>query len=46
MAVKFLGKIVLFCVPLALILGFPVWVLYRSGELTPDNAIVARLTAA
>jgi hypothetical protein len=43
--VKFLGKLFLFCVPLLLVLGFPIWILYRSGELT-SYATMAALQAS
>ncbi len=43
---KFLLKLALFCLPIALILSFPLWVMSRSGELLSDDAMVARQTSA
>jgi hypothetical protein len=41
MALKLIGKIVLFLLPIAIIMGFPIWVAYRTGEFMSDDAIVA-----
>lgn len=38
---RFIPKALLFCLPIALIIGFPAWVMWRSGELTPDATIAA-----
>jgi hypothetical protein len=39
---KFMGKALVFCLPIFLILGFPLLVLYRSGELLSYEALAAR----
>lgn len=40
--IRFLWKIILFSLPLTVVLGFLVWVFYRSGELTSDDEMVSR----
>jgi hypothetical protein len=39
---RFLGKVILFCIPLAIILGLPIWEMYAYGEFLPYNALVAK----
>jgi hypothetical protein len=40
--IKYLLKLGAFAAPIALVLLFPLWVLWKSGELMPDNVIAAR----
>ncbi|MDO8602212.1 MAG: hypothetical protein Q7R62_03800 [bacterium] len=42
---KFLLKLTLFCLPIIIVLAFPLWVFYRSGELLSNDEMVARLTS-
>jgi hypothetical protein len=43
---RFLLKLFLFSLPIFIIIGFPFWVLYRSGELMSDSQIVAQMATA
>ena len=43
---KYLIKIVVFCFPLAVLIGFPLWVSWRSGELIPNNVMVQDLASS
>jgi hypothetical protein len=39
-------RVALFCLPLAILIGFPLWVTWRSGELMPNNVMVQDLAGS